>query len=82
MIVESVKLCIEIVLALSLTLLCDIELLFTFQYFDYDRHIYDFTQAGVTQRSCRLNVMLVKYIVLSISKQDGSYIAQLCLPYS
>ena len=31
---------IVIVLSFSLTLLCDIYLLFTFQYFDCDRHIY------------------------------------------
>ena len=45
--------CIEIVLAFSLTLLCDIDLLFTFQYFDCDRHKNNFTRAGVTQRSLR-----------------------------
>ena len=48
---------IVIALSFSLTLLCDIDLLFTFQYFDCDRHIYDFTRAGVTQLSLGINVM-------------------------
>ena len=46
---------------ISLILLCDIDLLFTFQFFDCDRHIYiyDFTRAGVTQSSLKTNVMFV-----------------------
>ena len=50
MIVESVEPCIVIVLAFSLSLLCDFDLVDTFQLI-CNRHIYDFTPARVTQHS-------------------------------
>ena len=66
MIVESDKRCIVIVLAILFKVALEIYLLFLTAV----DILYDFTRAGMTQCSRRTNVMLVKYNVLSISKQD------------
>ena len=66
MIVESDKRCIVIVLAI----LFEVALGHLLTFMTAIDILHDITRAGVTQCSRRTNVMLVKYNVLSISKQD------------
>ena len=78
MIVESDKRCIVIVLAI----LFKVALGYLLTFLTAIDILYDFTRAGVTQCFRKTNVILVKYNVLSISKQDEAILRSCVLPYS